>query len=291
MARRSGFTLIELLVTMAVVAVLVGLTLAAVQRVRAAAGRVACANNLRQLAVAAQNYHAAKNRLPTGVRGRFDQYPFMTWCTSLLPYLEHSAAWAEAEEDYRRQPSFTLPVPHRNLARPLPVFLCPADTRRLGTTDTGLTAAFTYYLGVSGSAGVWWDGVLFQDSAVRFADVTDGASNTVLAGERPPSPDNHFGWWYAGIGQSMGNGSADSVMPVQEYNRTFYAPTCPRGPYLFGPGDPNNMCDTFHFWSRHPGGAHFAFADGSVRFLRYDADPILPALATRAGGEAVAVPD
>jgi prepilin-type processing-associated H-X9-DG protein len=178
-----------------------------------------------------------------------------------------------------------------NLGRPLAVFLCPADARRVGTTDDGITAAFTFYLGLSGGTGLSHDGVLFQDSKVRIADVTDGASNTLLAGERPPSPDNRFGWWYAGIGQSLLDGSADSVMPAKEFNRTFYAPTCPPGPYQFGPGSPDNMCDTFHYWSRHPGGAHFAFADGAVRFLRYDAAPLLPALATRAGGEAVVVPD
>jgi prepilin-type processing-associated H-X9-DG protein len=52
-----------------------------------------------------------------------------------------------------------------------------------------------------------------------------------------------------------------------------------------------DQCDLFHFWSLHPGGANFAFADGSVRFLTYAADDVLPALATRAGGEAVTVPD
>ena len=67
--------------------------------------------------------------------------------------------------------------------------------------------------------------------------------------------------------------------------------TCPRGPYHFTAGDPNDTCDAFHFWSFHSGGAHFLFCDGSVRFLAYSADPIMPALATRAGGEAVTVPD
>jgi prepilin-type processing-associated H-X9-DG protein len=67
--------------------------------------------------------------------------------------------------------------------------------------------------------------------------------------------------------------------------------SCPRGPQPYGPGVVANQCSALHFWSPHTGGAHFAFADGSVRFLRYSADDILPALATRAGGEAVAVPD
>ena len=63
--------------------------------------------------------------------------------------------------------------------------------------------------------------------------------------------------------------------------------SCPPGPYQFRPGTVTNQCDMFHFWSLHDGGAHLLFADGSVRFLTYDADGILPALATRAGGEVV----
>ena len=65
---------------------------------------------------------------------------------------------------------------------------------------------------------------------------------------------------------------------------------CNIGPYQYGPGKLNNTCDDFHFWSLHSGGANFAFADGSVRFVTYSADPIMPALATRAGGEVVEVP-
>ncbi len=62
---------------------------------------------------------------------------------------------------------------------------------------------------------------------------------------------------------------------------------CADGPYAFGPGDLKQHCDAFHYWSLHTGGANFAFADGSVHFLRYSATAVLPALATRAGGETV----
>lgn len=291
MRPRRGLTLIELLVVLAIVAVLLGLGLAGIQRARAAASRAACANNLRQLALALHDTHTTTGALPPGLRGPRDPYSLLAWTARLLPQLEQSTAWAEAVEDYRRQPIFSVPVPHRNLARPMPAFLCPADNRRAAITDEGLTVAFTFYLGVSGSFGVWHNGVLFRDSAVRFADITDGASNTLAVGERPPSADNHFGWWYAGGGQSELDGSADSVMAVREYNRTFRAPTCVPGPYPFQHGTIDNMCSTFHFWSLHPGGANFAFADGSVRFLAYSADSVLPALATRAGGEVATIPD
>jgi prepilin-type processing-associated H-X9-DG protein len=148
----------------------------------------------------------------------------------------------------------------------------------------------TSYLGVSGTNSPAKNGVLFINSQVRLTDISDGTSNTLLIGERPPSSDRTLGWWYRGIGQNM-DGSAEVVLGSRELN---YAPVtipCPPGPYQFTPGSFDNSCDTFHFWSPHPGGAHFAFADGSVRFLTYSADPILPALATRAGGEAVTVPD
>ncbi len=81
------------------------------------------------------------------------------------------------------------------------------------------------------------------------------------------------------------------LMSVRETRTTSRMPECPYGPYHFQAGSSSNTCDVFHFWSVHSGGAHFAFCDGSVRFLAYFADAILPALATRAGGEAVNIPD
>jgi prepilin-type processing-associated H-X9-DG protein len=81
------------------------------------------------------------------------------------------------------------------------------------------------------------------------------------------------------------------ILGVTERNDGPMYRGCPRGPYSFSPGQPGNQCDAFHFWSLHTGGANFLFADGSVHFLTYSAGPIMPALATRGGGEAVTVPD
>ncbi|MBY0232636.1 MAG: DUF1559 domain-containing protein [Gemmataceae bacterium] len=156
----------------------------------------------------------------------------------------------------------------------------------LGGIDYGLTA----YVGVLGTEYLRKDGVLFADSRIRFEDIVDGTSNTLLVGERPTSANMAFGGWYAGTGQNFGTGSASMVLGVREYCFTPFAPDCPVGPYSFGPGRLDNTCDAFHFWSLHSGGAHFAFADGSVRFLSYGAKDILPALATRAGGESVEAP-
>jgi prepilin-type processing-associated H-X9-DG protein len=118
-----------------------------------------------------------------------------------------------------------------------------------------------------------------------MADISDGTNTTLAVGERPPSAYLDFGWWYPGWGQGK-DGSADMVLGAQERNSTNRA--CPPGPYQFLQGKVADPCAMFHFWSLHPGGANFLFADGSARFLSYEADTILPALATRAGGEIVA---
>jgi prepilin-type processing-associated H-X9-DG protein len=110
---------------------------------------------------------------------------------------------------------------------------------------------------------------------------------TLAVGERPPSAELDFGWWYAGWGQAK-DGSADMVLGVRE--RNVIGQYCPPGPYMFVPAKLADQCAMFHFWSPHPNGANFLFADGSVRFLSYSADSILPALATRAGGETVTLP-
>jgi prepilin-type processing-associated H-X9-DG protein len=86
------------------------------------------------------------------------------------------------------------------------------------------------------------------------------------------------------------DGDGESTLGVRSKNVWRHTPDCPVGPYRFTDGDIDNNCDTFHFWSLHPGGAGFAFCDGSVRFLRYDADALMPALASRAGGETVEIP-
>jgi prepilin-type processing-associated H-X9-DG protein len=170
----------------------------------------------------------------------------------------------------------------------LKIFACPADARSSRPSERS-NIGFTFYLGVEGTDYLAQDGVLYLDSRTKASRITDGLSNTLLVGERPPSADEVFGWWYAGTGQAD-SGSCDMVLGVRELNVWDGTRRCWRGPYFFSPGKVENPCDMFHFWSLHPGGANFLFADGSVRFLAYSADAIFPALATRAGGEAVEMP-
>ena len=148
----------------------------------------------------------------------------------------------------------------------------------------------TCYLGVNGTDYTKKDGILYQDSQTRPRDVTDGLSNTLLIGERPPGPDFWYSWWYAGYGQ-FGSGSPDMLLGCSELNDgATNAEGCPPGPYEFGPGDQEDQCHVFHNWSFHPGGANFAMADGSVRLISYDAKDIMPAIATRSSGEIAQVP-
>lgn len=309
MTRRPAFTLIELLVVVAIIGVLVGLLLGAVQKVRAAATRADCQNRLKQIALAAHMHHDAKKVLPPGAVYQFGpgSMPLSGWGIQLLPFLEQDAVYRQAVEDYKAQPLPVLPSAHRNFATVMPAYLCPADDRgrtaQFSPRDN-LTVALTSYLGVCGTNCPAKDGVLHPDSSVTFGGITDGLSNTLLFGERPPGHDFHFGWWYAGAGQlispptapgmpGLGSGAGDMINGVREPNVEPITAGSPCGPgvYPFRASRFDDPCGVYHFWSPHTGGANFALADGSVRFLRYDANPVLPALSTRAGGETAVNPD
>jgi len=234
--------------------------------------------------------------LPIGMRYHNGRDPdlLMSWLTQLLPYIEQESLWTLTLNAYEQSPYPLYNPPHVGLATLMRIFECPSDGRvfdvQYAHRDKVLVA-LTSYLGVEGKDLMTCDGVLFRDSRIRLADITDGASQTLFAGERPPSSDFQFGWWYAGTGQRL-TGSADMVLGVQEQNvLSSSMADCGPGPYAFGPGSVSNQCDMFHYWSLHPGGANFSFADGSVRFLSYSAATVLPALASRAGGEVVEIPD
>jgi len=285
--RVAGFTLVELLVVIGIISLLIGLLIPAVQSVREAARRTSCSNKVKQIGLALHDYESARKHFPSGiVRIGADRFASATWLTMILPYMEQEGVWDQALSDYRVMRSPFLG--HAGLQTVLPSYLCPSDPESDGLhwTHDDLLVSVTDYLAVNGTDYTKKDGIFYLDSQTKFSDILDGTSNTIAAGERPPSPDFWFGWWYAGNGME-GSGSPDMVLGVREINNHFlYLEDCPAGPYHFRPGK-NQQCDALHFWSYHPGGANFLFADGSVRLMSYDSDDILPALATRAGGEPV----
>jgi prepilin-type N-terminal cleavage/methylation domain-containing protein/prepilin-type processing-associated H-X9-DG protein len=295
MTRPRGWTLIELLVVIAIVALIVALLLPAVQKVRAAAARVECQNNSKQIPLALHQFHDDHGRLPSGLvpPQPGQSYQWLTWRGRITPYLEQKPLWDEIEINYQFQPIPFQPEHAITMARVVRPFVCPVDDRaRIPWRVRERAVALADYHGVSGVGTDDRLGTIYYNSRVRLLDIPDGTTSTLLIGERPPSSDLGFGWWYAGIGQDH-TGSLDAHLGVRERNYALYPAYsgCGSGPFPFRPGRSDDPCATFQFWSFHPGGANFAFADGSVRLLRYEVDAVLPALATRAGGETAQPPE
>ncbi|MBP3954302.1 DUF1559 domain-containing protein [Gemmata sp. G18] len=285
--------MVEILVTIFIIATLIGLLIPAVQKIRMSAAATKCQNNLRQIGLSLHQYENTHKQFPPGVSWESGRapYPHMSWLTRLLPYIEQDHLWAMSTQAYEKQKFFESPPHLPLLGHVVPAFICPTDSRCSQPHDFGdFKAAFTTYLGVEGTNQRLQDGILYLDSRVRPTDVRDGLSNTLLVGERPPSSGLTMGWWYAGWGQDK-EGSCDMLLGAREILTASRYLSCPAENNRFVRGYPDARCDFLHFWSLHSGGSHFLLADGAVRFLRYEADSIIPALATRAGGEMVAVPD
>lgn len=294
-SRCAGMTLLELLVVMAIISILMALLLSGVQKVREASSRVACQNNVRQIGLGVQHLHDVHGSLPAGMndpRGN-SAMPSAGWMIPLLPYIEQKSMHDEAVSEFKRTRSFrgSGDYPHIGLSRPVKIFLCPSDGRIHNiyfSEPHGLWVAFTSYVGNCGINCQEPNGVLYNDSHVRFRDITDGLSHTILLGERPPSANLYLGWWYAGYGQDK-KGSAEMILGVREpyLGLELNFSSCDRKPYEFTPGRLSNNCDAFHYWSPHSSGASFGFCDGSVRFLKYEVNSLTPSLASRSGGESI----
>jgi len=311
--RHRGFTLIELLVVIAIIAVLIALLLPAVQQAREAARRTQCKNNLKQIGLALQNYHDTFKLFPPGyvtylIGTTTDSDPGWGWPAMILPQIDQAVL-------YQRM-NFSLPVENTANAAATAVFLrafvCPSDITPTGPFNIYSDTASTQFLlqgppsSYAGSVGdhnskvknnavvqangLIWDGVLFPNSNISFAGITDGASNTIIAGERAWAKVNAT-WIGAPNAAIFQAGTMNALYPTTTTAAAI-------GPlYHANTINSNTSANFDENSSLHVGGAHFLFCDGSVRFLQSitvsDPSPtvgtglsmIFQALSTIAGGE------
>lgn len=291
---RRAFTLIELLVVIAIIAILIAMLVPAVQKVREGAARTECTNKLKQLALALANYHDrhsafppahCQNTLSYNCPPPPDTKQYFAWSARILPYIEQRALYDQV--NWNAHPWWQHPINET----PLDIYRCASDSRPTFVAKYGADlVALSGYMGVSGTDQLAYDGILHVNAKVQMKRILDGSSNTLLIGERPPSEDLVYGWWFAGAGPPPNFGATDVVIGVNEIKNPGASPpdrdTFRQGS-IVDPGQDHK----WHFWSLHPAGTNFAFADGAVRFIGYDiGQPTINALSTRAGGEIPTLP-
>jgi prepilin-type N-terminal cleavage/methylation domain-containing protein/prepilin-type processing-associated H-X9-DG protein len=272
-AARKAFTLIELLVVIAIIAVLVGLLLPAIQKVREAAARTGCRNNLKQIGLAMHNFHDSYNRLPYADTRNGTSYGQASWAVQLLPYLEQGnlyQAFVAPIAGVRQYAGFN-PLAQMGpgaLATPVPVYFCPSR-RSPGANLLGdAVTASSIPAGAVGDYAVCVGDDSYQTGAFelsggvsrKFGDITDGLSNTLLAGEKHvPAPASNFGT--AAVGDLCIYSSDHATVGRQ---------AGARWPLATSPTDlshPPSSTGVGVFGSWHSGTVQFVFCDGSVHGL------------------------
>lgn len=280
---RSAFTLIELLVVIAIIAILIGLLLPAVQKVREAANRTKCQNNLHQMVIAMHNYEAANGVWPPAYRNADTPQngqirPGWGWGSIILPYMEQAPLHQALNVDYSVFGNGANPVPPTPLTQTvLKNYRCPSDIapdnnpfRNNHGTSNYRAVRGTYGNPNQPSPSPPYafitnedlGGVLYQNSKTRMADISDGTSSTLAVGECIfDEPSNKWAALWSGMIGIYQGGIMISCVMWHIDERTDNVTINGAAPQAFG--------------SRHTGGAYFAFCDGSVRFFKEQSTSVM----------------